>query len=65
MEIVDYALPCMNAERQIKKLHEAMLTGKYDDAMEAANQCIADMRMVYIAIVDERERHEARRQSED
>jgi hypothetical protein len=63
MEIVDYALPCMLAEAQIKKLHEAMLHRKHDEALEAATQAIVELRLTYNAIVHEKAADEDRRQS--
>lgn len=61
MEIVDYTLSCMMAEKEVKKLHEAMLDRKYDEALRAATQAIVEMRMTYNAIAHEKAEHENRR----
>ena len=34
--MLDYAYPCMMAEKALKKLHEAMLNREFDAAKEAA-----------------------------
>jgi hypothetical protein len=50
--VVDYAYPCMMAERALKNLHNAMLENNYEAAMDYALQAIADCRMTYQAIRD-------------
>jgi hypothetical protein len=62
MEIVDYALPYMLAEKEMRKLHEAMLDRNYDEALKAATQAIVEMRLTYAAIVHEKAEHENRQQ---
>ncbi|NBS71553.1 hypothetical protein EBT31_21975 [bacterium] len=42
--IVDYAHPTMMAENALKRLHDAMLLKKYDEAIEAGLVAIAETR---------------------
>lgn len=51
MEIVDYAAPCMNAEKALKDLHNAILEGKYDDALGHALTAIVETKLTYNAIL--------------
>lgn len=60
MELVDYAMPCMMAEKALKKLHEAMLARDYDAALEQANIAIVEARLTYNAIRHEKEQNERR-----
>lgn len=53
--IIDYAHPCMMAEKALKDLHNAMLEKKYDEAMEHALHAIAEVKMTYNAIRHEKE----------
>ena len=54
--MVDYAYPCMMAERALKNLHNAMLEGNHAAALEYALEAIADAKMTYNAIKDMQER---------
>lgn len=54
-ELVDYARPCMMAEKALKELHEAMLLKKYDDALKHAETALVEVRMTMIAIRHEKE----------
>lgn len=54
--VVDYAYPCMMAERALKELHNLMLEGKYDEAVLAGIGALADVRLTIQAIKDMRER---------
>lgn len=56
--IVDYAHPTMMAENALKRLHDAMLLKKYDEAIEAGLVAIAETRIAIHAI-----RHEIELQS--
>jgi hypothetical protein len=49
-EIVDYAYPCMMAEKALKDLHAAMLHNDYDEAMEHALIAMAEAKLTYNAI---------------
>lgn len=56
MEIVDYAYPCMMAERYLKDLHEAMLNRDYDAAVEAGMKAMVEVKLTVNAIKDEKEK---------
>lgn len=55
MEIVDYAYPCMMAEKALKKLHEAMLMKRYTEALDQAEEAMYQVRMTAAAIRHEQE----------
>ncbi len=50
MGIVDYAYPCMMAEKALKELHQAMLRGDTDAALEHALTAMAEAKLTYNAI---------------
>jgi hypothetical protein len=54
-ELVDYAMPCMNAERALKKLHDAMLDRDYDEALEQAKIALVECRLAYTSILHEKD----------
>lgn len=56
MEIVDYAYPCMMAERYLKALHEAMLNHDYDAAVEAGMKAMVEVKLTVNAVKDEKEK---------
>ena len=43
--VVDYAYPCMMAEKALKNLHNLMLEGKYDEAVTAGIEAMADVKL--------------------
>lgn len=49
--MIDYAMPTMMAEKALKDLHNAMLDGKYDAALEHALQAIVEAKLAYNAII--------------
>jgi len=49
-DIVDYAYPCMMAEKALKDLHAAMLRNDYDEALEHALTAMAEAKLTYNAI---------------
>lgn len=59
MEIVDYARPCMMAEKYLKELHEAMLDHDRDKAIENGIQAIVEIRLTISAIRHEKEKYES------
>lgn len=59
--IVDYAYPCMMAERMLKELHKAMLDRDYDAAVEAGLAAIAEARLTVHAIRSMKEKEANRR----
>lgn len=54
-EIVDYAYPCMMAEKALKDLHEAMLLKQYDAAIEHAMKALVEVKMTLNAVRHEKE----------
>lgn len=60
MEIVDYAMPTMKAERALKDMHNAMLERNYDEALKQATFAIVEARLARTAILHEKERYEQR-----
>ena len=54
--MVDYAYPCMMAEKAIKKVHAAMLDRKFDEAREAALVALAETKLTLNAINDMQDR---------
>ena len=49
-EIIDYAYPCMMAERALKKAHDALLDNDYDAAIEHTLAAITEAKMMYNSI---------------
>ena len=50
--IVDYAYPCMMAEKGLREVHKAMLENDFETAMEAAIQTLVDTKLLVNAIKD-------------
>ena len=46
-EIVDYARPCMEAEKALKDAHDAVLDGKFDEAMTKTMDALVSVRLMY------------------
>lgn len=53
--LIDYAHPCMMAEKALKDLHEAMLMKQYDAAIEHAMKALVEVKMTLNAIRHEKE----------
>jgi len=49
-EIVDYAKPCMEAEKALKDAHNAVLEGKFDEAMTKTMDAVISVRLMYGAL---------------
>ena len=49
-EIVDYAKPCMDAERALKDAHNAVLEGKMELAMTKAMDALVSVRLMQGAL---------------
>jgi hypothetical protein len=60
--LIDYASPCMAAERALKDLHNYALEGKYDEALAAALETVTQARLTYHALVHMKEQYDAIRQ---
>lgn len=58
MEIVDYARPCMMAEKALKDLHNAMLERDYNAALEHGMKALVEVRMTLAAVRHEKEQQE-------
>tara|TARA_R110000822_G_scaffold60171_1_gene149978 strand:- start:564 stop:761 length:198 start_codon:yes stop_codon:yes gene_type:complete len=54
--MLDYAYPCMMAEKALKKLHEAMLNREFDAAKEAALVVLVETKLTLNAINDMHDR---------
>jgi hypothetical protein len=52
--MIDYAYPCMMAEKALEALHEAMLANDYEKAIEEGLAAIAETKLCLNAI----KRHE-------
>lgn len=50
--IVDYAYPCMMAEKALKEVHNAMLRTDFEAAIEAAIQALVETKLMVNAIKD-------------
>jgi len=48
--IVDYAKPCMDAEKALKDAHNAVLEQKLDEAMTKTMDAIISTRLMYGAL---------------
>lgn len=55
VNLIDYAHPCMMAERALKNLHEAMLMKRYNEAIEHGMTALTEMRLTLAAIRHEKE----------
>jgi hypothetical protein len=59
--LIDYASPCMAAEKALRDLHNAVLERKYDEAMKLALEAAAEARLTYHAIAHMKEQSDALR----
>lgn len=57
--MIDYAYPCMMAEKALKKAHNAMLERDYDEAIGEALTAIAETKLMINSIRDMKERSDA------
>lgn len=54
-EIIDYAYPCMMAEKALRDAHNSILKRDYDAALDAAMQAVVECRMVVQSIREMKE----------
>jgi hypothetical protein len=54
--LIDYAAPCIQAERALKDLHEAMLMRDYEKAIHFALQALTETKLTLNAIKHEQEK---------
>lgn len=63
--MIDYARPCMMAEKALKELHNAMLNNDHATAMKAGMDAMVEVRMTMNAINHMKEQQNAlRKQTE-
>jgi hypothetical protein len=55
-DVIDYATPCMEAERALKGVHSAMVNQSYEKAIEAALRAVAEVKLTLNAIKYEQEK---------
>ena len=48
--MIDYAYPCMMAEKALKELYNAAIEGRLEDAQELALEVATQARMAYVAL---------------
>ena len=60
--MIDYAHPCMMAEKALKELHSAMLNRDYATAVKAGMDAMVEVRMTMNAINHMKEQQDALRQ---
>ena len=58
-QIVDYAMPCMNAERALKRTHDAVLERDLDKAISEAIRAVAESRLLVVTLKEMKERQGA------
>jgi hypothetical protein len=56
--IIDYAKPCMDAEKALKDAHEAVLDGKLELAMTKAMDAVICARLMYGALRHMKDKNE-------
>ena len=54
--MIDYAYPCMLAERALKDAHDSMLDREYDKAIEHTLEAMAEVKLMLNAIKEMKER---------
>jgi hypothetical protein len=57
-EIIDYAKPCMDAEKALKDAHDAVLDRKFDEAMTKTMDAVICARLMYGALRHMKEQNE-------
>jgi hypothetical protein len=58
MAIVDYAKPCMDAEKALKDAHNAVLENNFDEAMTKTMDALVSVRLMQGALRHMKEVHE-------
>ena len=58
--VVDYAYPCMKAEKSLKNLHKAAIEHRLGDAIECGMLAMADLKLTISALKDMKEKADAR-----
>lgn len=55
--VIDYAYPCMMAEKAVKNIHDAALHNRMDEAIESATIAITELRLALAVLKIMREEH--------
>jgi hypothetical protein len=58
--LIDYARPCMDAEKALKDAHDAVLDGKLDLAMTKTMDAVISARLMYGSLRDMKEKQGGR-----
>jgi hypothetical protein len=53
---IDFAYPYLEAKKEIQTVHNCMVEKQYDEALEHALKAITEMKLVYNAILHEKEK---------
>lgn len=53
--MIDYAYPCMMAEKALRDLYNAAIEGRLEDAQELALEVATQARMAYVALEHQRD----------
>lgn len=54
--MIDYAYPCMKAEKHLKDLHNAAIERRFDDAIEIGLLALAEIKLTVNALKDMKEK---------
>ena len=57
-QIIDYALPCINAEKALKDVHNAFLEQNLDLALTRTMDALINVRLMYAALRHTKEQRE-------
>ena len=58
-QLVDYAYPCMKAERGLRNLHEAVIDRRLNDAIECGLLALADLKLTINALKEMKAKEDA------
>ena len=58
-QIIDYASPCMSAEKLLKEVHSQMLNGNFDRATAAALNAAGHIQWMLFTIKKMKEAHDS------
>ena len=57
--VLDYAYPCMKAERGLRNLHEAAIDRRLNDAIECGLLALADLKLTINALKEMKAKEDA------
>lgn len=58
-QVIDYASPCMSAEKSLKEVHKHMLDGNFDRATAAALNAAGHIQWMLFTIYKMKEAHDS------